>query len=138
MSDVLTLDLDVYRTEWSDYVLRDADGNKLNPITGELQSKSDVDDTTQVRLGGEYLIIRDNMVFPVRAGLFYDPEPAEGSPDDFWGATVGGGIAYKRFVYDLAYQYRFGRDVRTVNVGGDDSDQDVDQHTVYMSLIVHF
>lgn len=138
LSDALTLDLDVYRTEWSDYVLRDADGNKLNPITGERQSDSDVDDTTQVRLGGEYLFIRDNAVFPVRAGVFYDPEPAQGSPDDFWGFSAGGGIAYKQFVYDIAYQYRFGRDVRTVNVGDDDSSQDVDQHTVYMSLIVHF
>ena len=78
------------------------------------------------------------MIFPVRAGLFYDPEPAEGSPDDFWGASLGTGIAYKRFVYDIAYQYRFGRDVRTVSVGDADSDQDVDQHTVYMSVIFHF
>jgi len=138
LSDELTLDLDVYRTQWSDYVLQDGAGNKINPITGKLQSESDVDDTTQVRLGGEYLIIRENMVFPVRAGVFYDPEPAEGDPDDFWGVSLGGGIAYKQFVYDLAYQYRFGRDVRSVTVGNEDSSQDVDQHTVYMSVIYHF
>jgi long-subunit fatty acid transport protein len=138
LSDALTFDLDVYRTNWSDYVLHTAGGAKLNPITGGLQSESDIDDTTQVRLGGEYLFIRETMILPVRAGLFYDPEPADGSPDDFWGGTIGGGVAYKRFVYDIAYQYRFGRDVRTVSVGDADSNQDVDQHTVYMSVIFHF
>jgi long-subunit fatty acid transport protein len=138
LSDVLTLDLDVYRTDWSEYELHDADGNKLSPITGKPSNESDIDDTTQVRLGGEYLIIKETMVFPVRAGVFYDPEPAERSPDDFWGVSLGGGLAYKRFVYDLAYQYRFGRDVRSVTVGDAKSEQDVDQHSVYMSVIFHF
>ena len=92
----------------------------------------------QVRFGGEYLFIRENMVIPLRAGVFYDPEPAEGSPDDFWGMSIGSGVAYKKFIFDIAYQYRFGRDVRTVTVGGEDSSQDVDQHTVYMSVIYHF
>ena len=53
LSDALTFDLDVYRTNWSDYVLHTADGTKLSPITGKLQNESDIDDTTQVRLGGE-------------------------------------------------------------------------------------
>jgi long-subunit fatty acid transport protein len=138
LSDALTLDLDVYRTNWSDYVLHDAEGNELNPITGKFQRDSDIDDTTQVRFGGEYLFIRENMVIPLRAGVFYDPEPAEGSPDDFWGLSIGSGIAYKKFIYDIAYQYRFGRDVRTTTVGSENSSQDVDQHTVYMSVIYHF
>ena len=136
--DKLTLDLDVYRTDWSDYVLHDAEGNALNPITGKSQGDSDVSDTTQVRMGGEYLMIGEKAVIPLRAGIFYDPEPAEGSPDDFWGFSIGSGIAYKKFIFDIAYQYRFGRDVRTVTVGGEDSSQDVDQHTVYMSVIYHF
>jgi long-subunit fatty acid transport protein len=138
LSDALTLDLDVSRTDWSDFTLHDGEGNRLNPITGKFQSESDVDDTTQVRLGGEYLFIGEKVVIPLRAGAFYDPEPAEGSPDDFWGFSVGSGVAYKKFIFDAAYQYRFGRDVRTTTVGGEDSDQDVDQHTVYMSLIFHF
>jgi long-subunit fatty acid transport protein len=138
LSDALTLDLDVSRSDWSDFVLHDGEGNRLNPITGKLQSESDVDDTTQVRLGGEYLFIREKVVIPLRAGVFYDPEPAEGSPDDFWGFSIGSGIAYQKFIFDAAYQYRFGRDVRTTTVGGEDSSQDVDQHTVYTSLIYHF
>ena len=62
----------------------------------------------------------------------------EKNPDDFLGFSIGSGITYKRCVYDIAYQYRFGRGVRTATVGNQDSSQDVDQHTVYMSLIYHF
>jgi long-subunit fatty acid transport protein len=138
LSDALTLDLDVLRTHWSDYVLIDAQGNKINPITGKLQRDSDIADTTQVRLGGEYLIIGKTVVIPLRAGIFYDPEPAEKNPDDFWGFSLGSGLGYKRYAFDIAYQYRFGRDVRTATVGNESSSQDVDQHTVYMSLIYHF
>jgi len=138
LSDELTLAMDVYRTEWGDYVLHTGDGRKLCPITGKPESESDVGATTQVRLGGEYLIIGEEMVIPLRAGLFYDPEPADGSPDNFWGISVGSGIAWKQFVYDIAYQYRFGRNVRGAIVGDDTARQDVDQHTVYMSVIYHF
>jgi long-subunit fatty acid transport protein len=138
LSDRLTFDLDVYRTEWGDYVLHDADGYELNPITGKLRKNSDVSATTQVRIGGEYLIIGKSTVIPIRAGVFYDPEPADGSPDDFYGFSIGSGIAYKNIVYDVAYQYRFGRDVRTATVGNADSSQNVKQHMIYMSVIYHF
>jgi long-subunit fatty acid transport protein len=138
LSDTLTLAFDIYRTEWGDYVMHTEDGGDLSPITGKPENESDIDATTQVRLGGEYLIIGERTVIPVRAGLFYDPEPAHGSPDDFWGVSVGTGIAYKSIVYDLAYQYRFGNDVRSAIVGEEDATQDVEQHTLYMSLIYHF
>ncbi|RLB88571.1 MAG: hypothetical protein DRH26_13320 [Deltaproteobacteria bacterium] len=138
LSDALTLGLDVYRTEWGDYMLHRADGTETNPITGKLQSESDICATTQVRLGGEYLIIGEKTIVPIRAGIFYDPEPSEKNPEDFWGISFGSGIAYKKIVYDVAYQYRFGRNVRTTTVGNEPSHQDVDQHTVYMSVIYHF
>ena len=138
ISDSFTFDLDVFRTEWGDYILHDAAGNETNPITGKQKDESSIDPTTQIRFGGEYLFIGRSMAIPVRAGIFYDPEPAENSPDDFYGISLGSGIAYKKVVYDIAYQYRFGRDVRSTTVGNDDSSQDVDQHTIYMSLIYHF
>jgi hypothetical protein len=78
------------------------------------------------------------VVIPLRAGVFYDPEPAEGSPDNFYGFSIGSGIAYKNIVYDIGYQYRFGRDVRTATVGNADASQNVKQHTIYMSVIYHF
>ena len=138
LSDAFTVDVDIYRTEWGDYTLRRADGTESNPITGKPQNLSDIGATTQVRLGGEYLVIGEKMVFPVRAGVFYDPEPSEKNPDDFMGFSLGAGIIYKKMVYDVAYQYRFGRDVRTATVGDAASSQDVDQHTVYVSFIYHF
>lgn len=138
LSDALTVALDLYRTEWGDYVLHTGDGRELSPVTGKPENESDVDATTQIRIGGEYLIIGEQTVIPLRAGLFYDPEPADGSPDNFWGVSVGSGICYKQFVYDIAYQYRFGRDVRSAIIGDKNSRQDVDQHTIYMSIIYHF
>jgi len=138
ISDAFSLDLDVYRTHWEDYLLRDGAGNEMNPVTGKPTDQSRNNPTTQVRFGGEYLIIGETMIFPIRSGLFYDPEPAEGSPDDFYGLSVGSGVVYKQIVYDVAYQYRFGRNVRSTTVGNEDSTQDVDQHTVLMSVIYHF
>jgi long-subunit fatty acid transport protein len=138
LSDKFSLDLDLYRTHWDDYTLRDGSGNEMNPITGKAKDQSRCNPTTQVRFGGEYLIIGQSMIFPVRSGVFYDPEPAENSPDDFFGMSFGSGIVFKKIVYDVAYQYRFGRDVRSTTVGSEDSTQDVDQHTVYMSVIYHF
>ena len=88
----------------------------------------------------EYLLIGQTMVIPLRAGLFYDPEPSENNPENFFGLSIGSGIACKGFVYDIAYQYRFGRGVKTTSftVGNDDPSQDIDQHTLYMSVIYHF
>jgi len=139
ISDQLSLDLDVYRTEWSEYILTDSEGNKTSGIGGQAESESDVGDTTQVRFGGEYLIIRPDqaMVIPLRAGLFYDPEPAYDGTKDFYGISLGSGIGYKRFVFDLAYQLRWGRDVETDSLIAN-STADITQHTVLLSVIYHF
>jgi long-subunit fatty acid transport protein len=136
-SDALSFALDVYRTHWSDYILTDADGNQFSPIDGLSKGDSDVDDTTQVRLGGEYLIIGSETVVPIRGGLFYDPEPSHGSPEDFFGFTVGSGLGYKRFIFDIAYQLRWGSDVDTGNLINT-STADITQHLLLASVIVHF
>jgi hypothetical protein len=98
-----------------------------------------VKDTTQVRIGGEYLFILPdrNMVIPVRAGLFYDPEPSEGDVKDFYGISIGSGIAYKRVIFDLAYVLRWGRNVDTGNLIPN-SEADITQHSFLASLIIHF
>jgi len=137
-NDALTFAFDCYRTEWDDYMLIDGAGNRMNPITGKPADQSNITPTTQVRFGVEYLFIGLKYIIPLRGGLFYDPEPAESSPDDFFGVSLGSGFAYKQYVFDLAYQYRFGRDVRSITVGNDESLQDVDQHTIYASFIYHF
>ena len=73
-SDAFTMDLDIYRTKWENYILKDSQGNSFSPIDGRPKSESNVKDTTQVRVGGEYLFIRQekNMVIPVRAGFVAD------------------------------------------------------------------
>lgn len=138
-SDELTVDLDVYRTEWSEYTLTDGQGNEFSPITGRLKSESNIKDTTQVRIGGEYLFIepRRNLVVPLRAGFFYDPEPADGKVKDFYGITVGSGIAYKQYIFDMAYQLRWGHQVDTGNLIAT-SEADVTQHLILASVIYHF
>ena len=74
---------------------------------------------------------------PFRGGVFYDPAPADGKPDDYFGFSLGSGIAVGSFVFDMAYQYRFGKDVGESLVEGFDFSQDVEEHTVYMSIIIH-
>jgi len=137
-SDAFTVSADVHRTEWDDFVLTDSEGNETSFISGRSTSESDIDPTYQVRVGAEYLFITPQYTIPLRGGFFYDPAPAEGSPDDFFGFSLGSGIAVGRFVFDIAYRYRFGNDVGTHYLEALDFSQDVDEHTVYASLIVHF
>ena len=139
VSDALCFDLDVYRTEWSEYILTDSWNNKFSPIDGQPEKDSNVEDTIQVRIGGEYLFIGQNtqVVVPVRGGIFYDPEPSHEALKDFYGIAIGSGIAYKRFIFDIAYQVRWGRSVDTGNVIYLSS-ADIMQHLLLASIIVHF
>lgn len=140
-SDHLTISADIYRTEWQDFVLRDSEGRETSPVTGRPVGESDMDAIHQVRIGGEYLFFdpkNPKYVIPVRCGLFYDPAPAEGSPDDFYGFSFGSGIVIGKFVFDIAYQYRFGKDVGTSVLQHLEFSQDVTEHTLYSSVIVHF
>ena len=138
-SDQFSLALDIYRTDWQDFVLRQASGREVSLITGRDKHTADTKPTHQVRLGGEYLfMLKNKYIVPVRAGLFYDPEPTADEPDDFYGFSLGGGIANGPVVFDLAYQFRWGNNVREMSLGNEVITQDVTQHTVYASLIYHF
>lgn len=137
-SDNLTFALDVYRTEWSRFVLRDPEENEKNPLTGSNISDGRLRDTTQIRLGMEYLFIRPKDVIPLRFGLFYDPEPATGHLDEYYGFSAGTGYAIGNVSFDISYQYRMGRNITTDFLTVSDSDPDVDQHTVMTSAIYYF
>jgi len=138
-SDAFTVACDLYRTEWDDFVLTDAHGNKTSPVTGESVDESDIRPTVQVRLGAEYLIIgKEEVVVPLRGGVFYDPAPAKGSPDAYFGFSLGTGVAWGRAIFDVAYQYRYGKDVGTSLLRDLQFSQDVREQTVYASLIWHF
>ncbi|MCF8145714.1 MAG: outer membrane protein transport protein [Deltaproteobacteria bacterium] len=137
-SDAFTMAFDLYRTHWDDFVHTHQNGGKTSPISGKPIDQSDIDPTTWARLGAEYLFIRDSMVIPVRAGLFYDPAPAEGSSDKYYGCSVGSGIAYGPYVFDISYQFRFGNNVGKSSLEGVGFSQDVREHTFYFSMVYHF
>lgn len=137
-SDVWTVALDVYRTEWSHFLIRDSYGNEINPIDTKPISEGRLKDTTQVRIGTEYLFVKDKNVIPLRFGLFYDPEPQKGTFDNYYGFSLGTGYATGKVAIDVAYQCRIGR-----NLKGDLSyiegvKADITQHAVMMSVIYYF
>ena len=71
--------------------------------------------------------------YPFRGGISYAPRPAEGSPDDYYGFSIGTGIAKKRYAFDVGYQYRFGNDVGNLKVTDDFKfSQDVTEHTMFL------
>ncbi len=137
LSDALSFGVDIYRTHWQDYYIVTSDGRKISPVSGKETGDTDISPTTQVRLGMEYLFILEKTVIPLRCGVFYDPEPSDGTPDDFFGITLGSGVLYKNLVFDLSYQYRFGHDVREVELGGSSSSMDVEEHQIFFSLIIY-
>jgi len=141
-SDALTMALDIYRAAWDDFELEDEQGNKFSPISDLPLSQSEIEATYQIRFGMEYRIISQefgrNYIIPLRAGLFYDPAPAEGGADKYYGFSLGGGIAYKHYVFDMAYQYRFSNDVNKHLLPNFGFSQDVKEHTFYASAFYRF
>ena len=142
ISDEFRISADVYRTQWQDYIYTDSDGKKISPITNKSKDESDIDPTCQVRFGMEYLLInpKSHYVIPLRAGVFYDPVPAQASPDDYYGFSLGSGFSMERYAFDIAYQYKFGNDVGASFTEGTtlSQDQDVEEHMVYSSFIIYF
>jgi long-subunit fatty acid transport protein len=133
LSDALTMDVDVYRTEWSEFYVR-ASGKKTN-IAGDAWGKTHPGDTTQVRAGCEYLFILERTIVPVRFGMFYDPEPGTGHPKDYYGVSFGTGILLGSVVLDCCYVYRWAHGVQAEVPNATRDDQ---QHNFLTSMIVHF
>ena len=140
-TDIFSIDCDIYRTLWSKYTLTDSQGNEFNAVTGGFQDQATSKDTTQVRIGGEYLYLHEQkgLIIPFRFGLFYDPEPMKDHVKDFYGFSIGSGVTYKQFVFDLAYQFRWAEDVDASNLipnAGVEGNEK--QHTFLTSIIYHF
>jgi len=139
-SDHFTLAADFYRTEWQHFVFEDSDGSKTSPITGEKIDNAEINPTHQSRIGAEYLISNKHSAwtFPLKAGLFYDPSPARGNSDDFYGISLGSGISGEGFEFDFAYQFRKGNSVSHSLVQGfDHFSQDVREHNFFFSFVFH-
>lgn len=137
LSDAFTVACDVYRTDWSEFWMKGKSGS-TSALSGKPRSESHVHDTTQVRLGCEYLFILEKTLVPLRLGVFYDPEPTEKNPEDYFGISIGTGIMLGNIVLDWCYIYRWGRDVKGEKFGTSKTKADVDQHKIYVSMIYHF
>lgn len=144
-SDALSFTADLTKVQWNEFYYEYEDGTKLSPVDGLIKEKADIASTFTFRAGAEYLFIEPKYVIPVRAGFFYDEQPARGGPDVFRGVTIGTGFAYKWLVLDLTYFYRWGDNVViSTTVSGDHKELkaeeigDIDQHMVMLSTIFHF
>jgi long-subunit fatty acid transport protein len=165
-NDRLTLSLDVTRTDWNDFYVKDAFGNRFSLVDfSDLdipQTRPHFDPTYTVRLGMEHVFIpaepeeKLNTLWSLRCGLFYDEEPAtgrsrpsgfelvagrgSGEPDRFYGFAVGAGLlAYQRVNFDVAYQLRYGNDVNRDFVRGVTGfREDTVQHRILLSTVLYF
>jgi len=138
LSDNFTISGDLYRTHWDGFKYENRHGQKTSPISGMDMDASDIDPTTWFRIGAEYIKIGKQFAIPFRAGLFYDPAPSEGSPDSYYGFSLGSGLGFKNYIFDIAYQFRTGNDAGDSMLKNLNFSQDIREHTLYASMIYHF
>jgi hypothetical protein len=135
----LTLALDLYRTDWQHYFIIHPNGKEENLFSNNPRSECDTRPTYHVHAGGEYLFGWNKFDIPLRMGVFYDPEPTDYKPDDFWGFGMGTGLRIKdKYSLDLAWQFRWGNHVRKARLLNENVYQDIRQHMVYCSLTYYF
>ena len=164
-TDRLTLALDIARTDWNDFYVKDNNGNRRSLVDfsdqNEPLTRSRFDPTYTVRFGLEYVLLpkepRETMphLWTLRGGLFYDQEPAsgreldgfhwpgdvgDGDPDDFYGLAAGVGLQlWQRVNIDFAYQLRYGNDVNSDFIRGVTGfSEDVLQHRALLSTVIYF
>ncbi len=149
-SDRLLVALDVVRTEWEDFAIDAGFLNRISLVDGSNRAlpilQRSIQETYGVRLGAEYSFIpREpelelDRLWSIRGGLFYDPQPSTGDPDDYYGASLGVGMLWKQRVnLDIAYQIRYGENVGRAFISGvPQFREDVLQHRVVVSTVIYF
>lgn len=137
-SDTFSLAFDLYRTHWNQYLLVYPSGIERSPINKELEDHAHIKSTIQIRLGAEYLIFYNRFIIPIRSGFFYDPEPASGDVDNFYGCSFGTGISFKSFAFDIAYLYRIGEKRDVEDMLDQKISSDIKQHYLHTSMIFYF
>lgn len=142
-SDTLIVSSDIYKTQWNEFVLSSDAESGSEKISSPIISQSPFKSTYQLRLGAEYFIITKNHEIPLRFGLFYDPAPTEQNIDNIFGFALGSGIGYKLpsrqiIIFDIAYQYRFGKNIGDSNLTDWNFSQNLSEHKIYSSLIFRF
>lgn len=139
LSDAITISLDVSRTHWSAFRLEESTQDDTLLVEngapsgkGQAVLNGESDDTTSVRLGMEYLWLLERMVIAFRTGGFYDPEPGANGVDDVFGFSVGSGVGFARFTFDVAFTYRTGV------IQAEATDTTVHQYGLLASIIYYF
>lgn len=164
--DRLTLSLDVSRTDWKDFWVKDKSGNHYSLVNfgnfNDILAPPTFDPTYTVRFGGEYVFLpppgmeytRLARLWSLRAGVFFDQEPAsgkakqgisffnrgDGEPETFYGVALGAGLlANQRVNIDVAYQLRYGPGVNQDFIRGlAGFEEDVIQHRILLSTVIYF
>jgi len=139
-SDCGTISTDLYMTDWSKFILIDPNGDEYSFIDAKKIEESTARATYQYRFGAEYLIFNryNKLIIPLRAGLFYDPMPTDGSPDPYYGFSMGTGFSSGSYIFDVAYQYRFASHVGEYRIKHLGLSQNVEENRLYGSFIFHF
>ena len=134
--DSLTISGDLFTTQWDEFYFLTHKGTKISPITGKRIEASGIYSSTWFRLGLEYILMLKQNMIPLKAGLFYDPAPAEKSQDNYYGGSIGIGLIYKNLAMDMAYQVRWGNDVAGALPDFADS-LDIQEHQIMISCIIY-
>jgi long-subunit fatty acid transport protein len=122
VSDDLLVSLDYMKTFWSkgkikDYTRTNSAGGIpsseefLYP-TMKIPDLYEQMNTRQYRLGGEYLIKKELITIPLRAGISYDFQYSldiENIQKKYWGISIGSGVRWKNLSLDLAMVNYFGK-----------------------------
>jgi hypothetical protein len=142
-TDFFYTSADVSQTWWSDFWFQAEGQEKINPLDGSAHGVHAVDDCWSARLGAEFLWVLRRTEIPFRAGMAWEQRPAVGSPDEFWGLSLGSGISLGqdpgRLILDVAYLFNWGNDVLGTLVPDQPGlSTDVAKHQVYVSGIWHF
>lgn len=134
--------MDVSRTHWSGFSYQAEGEERINPVSGDPDSSSTLDDCWSVRFGSEYLCMLSWTEIPLRGGVFWEQRPAMGSPDEYWGLSLGSGISLGkepgRFILDVAYTFERGEKVMASLLPGQGMSSDVNKHQLFFSAIWHF
>ncbi|MCF7817101.1 MAG: outer membrane protein transport protein [Kiritimatiellales bacterium] len=141
-SDRFYTSMDASRTYWSDYSYKAEGEERINPVNGEPYSSAALDDCWSFRLGGEYLCVLSSTEVPLRGGVFWEQRPASGSPDEYWGFSLGSGISLGKdpgkAVLDIAYIFEQGNNVMGSLLPGQAVRSDTIKHQIFLSAIWHF
>jgi long-subunit fatty acid transport protein len=160
----LTLAGDFSRSSWGGAYLEDVpDGALLTPDTAEgatpaftnrnffdlaAASQTTTADSSEWRVGAEYLFSLPKFVIPLRAGIFRSRSPirelGSGESRRIDGFTVGSGLNFSRLVFDVAVEQRrseglVGLQLRggAPSAGGDSLEQ-VKESRVVASVLYRF